>query len=163
VAANPAGGPGSDWAATAPTGQRLRIGLPHNHLRLVPQAPYHLFLGEETGAVPLLSMLLALAPTVPTFGVLETTGPASELPIPAGSGVSWVHRGRASAVNSPVLLRALAGLDLPAGPGVAYLAGEAATCRAALRHLLRDRGWPRGAIAVQTQWAADRTGMSVPR
>jgi NADPH-dependent ferric siderophore reductase len=159
VVAHDPGGPGSRWAAGVSVGTRLRIGLPRNRITLDPAARYHVFVGEETAAIPLLTMLAALPPTTETFGVLETTGPADELSIPDGRAITWVHRGRASAVNSPVLLRAVRALDLPAGPGVAYVAGESGTCRAVQRHLLHERGWPRHAVRVQTHWTPGRAGL----
>jgi NADPH-dependent ferric siderophore reductase len=159
VVAHDPGGPGSRWAADVPVGTRLRIGLPRNRTTLDPDARYHVFVGEETGAVPLLTMLAALPATASTFGVLETTEQANELSIPDCRAVGWVHRGRASAVNSPVLLRAVRGLDLPAAPGVAYVAGESGTCRAVQRHLLHERGWPRHAVRVQTHWTPGKAGL----
>lgn len=160
VVAHSPGGPGSRWAAGVTVGERLRIGLPRNRITLDPAAPYHLVVGEETGAVPLLAMLAALPPSAATTGVLETTDAAHELSIPDHREVAWVHRGRASAANSPVLLKAVRGLDLPATPGVAYVAGESGTCAAVLRHLLRERGWPRHAVKVQTHWTPGRVGLA---
>lgn len=159
VVAHSPGGPGSHWAATADVGQRLRIGLPRNRIALEPDARYHVFVGEETGAVPLLAMLAALGPAAVAFGVLETVDAASELSIPNGAPLEWVHRGSASAVNSPVLLRAVRRLDLPDRPGVAYVAGESATCRAVSRHLVGERGWPRYAVRTQAQWTPGHCGL----
>jgi NADPH-dependent ferric siderophore reductase len=159
VVAHRPGGPGSRWAAGVAVGERLRIGLPRNRITLDPGAPYHLVVGEETGAVPLLAMLAALPTSATTTGVLETTDAAHELSIPDHRNVAWVRRGGASAANSPVLLRAVRELDLPSTPGVAYVAGESATCAAVLRHLLRERGWPRRAVRVQTQWTPGREGL----
>jgi len=159
VAGHRPGGPGSRWAATAMVGQRLRIGLPRNKISLEPGAPYHVFAGEETGAVPLLAMLAALPAGARAFGVLETVDTAHELSIPEGADLRWVHRGAASAVNSPVLLRAIRRLELPATPGVAYLAGESATCRAVARHLVTERGWPRRAVRSQAHWTPGQRGL----
>jgi NADPH-dependent ferric siderophore reductase len=153
------GGPGSRWAARASVGQRLRIGLPRNRIALDPAAPYHVFVGDETAAAPLLSMLAALPRDATAFGVLETVDPANELSIPDGRAVSWVHRGAASAVNSPVLLRAVGRLELPARPGVAYVAGESATCRAVARYLVQTRGWHRRAVRTQVHWTPGKSGL----
>ncbi|ONI76202.1 hypothetical protein ALI144C_36630 [Actinosynnema sp. ALI-1.44] len=153
------GGPGSRWAASASIGQRLRISLPHNKISLEPTAPYHVFVGEETGAVPLLAMVAALPRAAPVFGALETVDAESELAVPSGRAVEWVHRGAASAVNSPVLLRAVRQLELPDRPGVAYVAGESATCRAVARYLVNERGWPRAAVRRQTHWTSGQYGL----
>jgi NADPH-dependent ferric siderophore reductase len=62
-----------------------------------------------------------------------------------------------------VLLRAVQDLDLPAGPGAAYLAGESDTCRLIQRHLVEQRGWNRHVVRVQQQWAANRPGFGAGR
>lgn len=82
VALHDPGGPGSAWASTVATGDRLRLGTPSNRIALDPSAPYHVFVGEETGAVPLLTMLAALPASADALGVLETTGPDAELSAP---------------------------------------------------------------------------------
>jgi NADPH-dependent ferric siderophore reductase len=159
VVAHTPGGPGSRWAAKVAVGERLRIGLPSNRITLNPAAPYHVFIGEETGAIPLLTMINAL-PSADTTGVLETTDQSHELSIPDHSKVTWTHRGKASAANSAVLLRAVRQLTLPSKPGVAYVAGETGTCSAVLRHFLHERGWPRNAVRVQTHWTPGKFGLA---
>ncbi|MFD0922748.1 siderophore-interacting protein [Saccharopolyspora rosea] len=160
VAVHRPGGPGSRWATAAAAGDRIRLGVPRNRIVLDPRAAYHVFVGEETGAVPLLAMLAALPADAEVFGVLETTGPDQEMSPPSGArSLHWVHRGRAPAAGSTVLLRGVRELDLPRRPGVAYVAGEARTCQAVVRHLVRDRGWPRPAVKVQTHWTPGKTGL----
>jgi NADPH-dependent ferric siderophore reductase len=66
--------------------------------------------------------------------------------------------GRAPAIASRILLRATQDLQLPAGAGAAYVAGESDTCRLVQRHLVEQRGWPRRSVHVQPQWAAGRPG-----
>jgi NADPH-dependent ferric siderophore reductase len=161
VALHHPGGPGSRWASTVSTGERLRVGVPRNHITLEPTAPYHLFVGEETGAVPLLTMLAALPASAETHGVLETTESDAELSPPVGARtLHWVYRGRASAADSLVLLQAVRRLTLPPGPGIAYVAGESGTCRAVLRHLLSERGWPRRAVRLQSHWTPGKCGLA---
>ncbi|MEV5378485.1 siderophore-interacting protein [Streptomyces nondiastaticus] len=160
IALHHPGGPGCAWAAAVTPGERVRTGVPRNRIVLDPRARHHVFVGEETGAVPLLTMLDALPPGAVTHGVLETTGPEAEFPAPDGARtLRWVHRGRASAAASPVLVAAVRRLELPPGPGVAYVAGEAATCRAVVRHFVTERGWPRFAVKTQTHWTPGKCGI----
>ncbi|MET9801702.1 siderophore-interacting protein [Streptomyces sp. NPDC006368] len=160
IALHRPGGPGSRWAGSAVTGDRTRVGVPRNRITLDPRARHHVFIGEETGAVPLLTMLAALPAGAAACGVLETTGPDGEFSAPYGPrGLPWVHRGRTSAVGSRVLLEAVRRLRLPPEPGIAYVAGEATTCRAVVRHLCGERAWPRYAVKTQVHWAAGRTGI----
>ncbi|MDJ0462542.1 siderophore-interacting protein [Streptomyces sp. H27-C3] len=160
IALHRPGGPGSWWASSVVTGARTRVGVPRNRITLEPRARYHVFIGEETGAVPLLTMLAALPAGVAACGVLETTGPDGEFSAPHGPrSLPWVHRGRASAVGSRLLLESVRRLELPPEPGVAYVAGEATTCRAVVRHLCGERGWPRYAVRTQIHWTAGKSGI----
>jgi NADPH-dependent ferric siderophore reductase len=159
VARHETGGPGCVWATTARPGDRVTIEPPRSKITLDETAPYHLFVGDETGAVPLLAMRAALGKSVSPYGVFEATDAAHEVPgFGAFEPLPWVHRGAASAVASRVLLRAVQELSLPAAPGVAYVAGESDTCRLVQRHLIEQRGWPRKSVKTQPQWTPGRPG-----
>jgi NADPH-dependent ferric siderophore reductase len=165
VAIHGAVAPGCAWALAVRPGDEVRIEPPRSKISIEPAAAFHLFAGDETAAVPLLAMQAAIhrsggtGPRPLVLGVFEAPTAAAE--VPGGSEVPalpWVHRGRASAVASPVLLRAFRELDLPAGTGTAYLAGESTTCRLLQRYLIETRGWPRRSVKVQPHWAPGRPG-----
>ncbi|MEV6302157.1 siderophore-interacting protein [Actinoplanes sp. NPDC051861] len=172
VALHDVGGPGCVWAQAAAPGDRLEVEQPRTKITLDATADFHLFLGDETGAVPLLAMHAALLRTEtpasgvagrrldpPVFGVFESADPGDEMPGPDNvPPLPWVHRNGASAVASRVLLRAAQNLDLPAGRGAAYIAGESDTCRLIQRHLIEQRGWSRRSVHTQPQWAHGRPG-----
>jgi NADPH-dependent ferric siderophore reductase len=165
VAIHSGDAPGCVWARTVRAGDLVTVEPPRSKITIDPAAAFHVFAGDETGAVPLLAMRAALhrasggQPPAPVFGVFETAGPGDEMPGADGvPGLPWVHRGRASAVASTVLLRAVQDLELPRGTGVAYVAGESGTCRLLQRHLVEQRGWARRAVLVQQQWAPRRPG-----
>ncbi|MFJ2028225.1 SIP domain-containing protein [Streptosporangium sp. NPDC087985] len=50
-------------------------------------------------------------------------------------------------------------LSLPGYPGVAYVAGQTQTCQAVRRHLIHERGWPRGTVLVKAFWAPGKRGL----
>ncbi|GAB2585774.1 hypothetical protein Aab01nite_52460 [Paractinoplanes abujensis] len=159
IALHDAGGPGCAWARGVAVGDRVVVEPPRSKITLDEAARHHLFLGDETGAVPLLAMRAALGRDAETYGVFETSTPGNEVPdFGARTPLPWVHRGTASGVASRVLLRAVQELDLPARPGTAYVAGESDTCRLLQRHLVEQRGWPRTSVLLQPQWAAGRPG-----
>jgi NADPH-dependent ferric siderophore reductase len=89
-------------------------------------------------------MTRGLPASARVFGVIEAE---DRLPLPRA--LTWTDN----------LLDGLRDLDLPAEPGVAYLAGEARACQAARRHLVRDRGWPRKATVVKPFWTPGKHGM----
>jgi NADPH-dependent ferric siderophore reductase len=157
VALHPAGGPGCVWACSVAAGDRVVVEPPRSKITLDEAAAYHLFVGDETAAVPLLTMRAAVRG--PAYGVFESAGPGDEVPGVAGvPPLPWVHRGTAPAVASRTLLRAAQDLELPAGAGAAYVAGESDTCRLVHRHLVEQRGWPRRSVHLQPHWAAGRPG-----
>jgi len=166
IALHAAGGPGCAWARAVAPDDRVTIEAPRSKITLDESAGFHLFAGDETGAVPLLAMRAALhrsvargAPARPVLGVFEAPGPDDEMPGADGvAPLPWVHRGRSSAVASRVLLRAVRDLELPAGVGAAYLAGESGTCQLLRRHLVEQRGFTRRAVHIQPQWAPGRPG-----
>ncbi|GIG86435.1 siderophore-interacting protein [Plantactinospora endophytica] len=151
-------GPGAAWARNARPGQPISLSRPEGRLTLRESA-YHLFVGDETAAVPFAAMLRALPARTPAYGVLVTDRPDGEVPLPADRRLPWVHRGDADPADGSTLLRAVRALDLPDQPGVAYLAGEARTCQAVRDHLVRDRGWARRQVVVKPFWAPGRRGL----
>ncbi|MET0414901.1 MAG: siderophore-interacting protein [Actinoplanes sp.] len=168
VVLHDAGGPGCAWVRGLAAGDRIEVEAPRSKITLDETAAFHLFVGDETGAVPLLAMRAALHHLsrggAAVHGVFEAAGPAHEVPgADAVPALPWVHRGTASAVASRVLLRAVQALDLPSRGGVAYVAGESETCRLVQRHLVEQRGWSPRQLRVQQQWAAGRPGFGAGR
>ncbi|WP_250035011.1 siderophore-interacting protein [Paractinoplanes maris] len=168
VALHDAGGPGCTWARGVAVDDRIGVEPPRTKITVDESAKFHLFIGDETGAVPLLAMRAALHRSsrgaAVVHGVFEASSPEDEVPDVDGvPPLPWVHRGRSSAVASPVLLRAVQDLELPTTGGAAYIAAESDTCRLLQRHLIEQRGWSRHAIRVQQQWAADRPGFGAGR
>jgi NADPH-dependent ferric siderophore reductase len=124
VAVHHRDGPGCAWARTAAPGDRVAVEPPRSKITLDETAAFHLFVGEETAAVPLLAMRAALHRSArggiapPALGVFEAAGPGDEVPgIDGVPALPWVHRGMARATASRVLLRAVQALDLPGGAG----------------------------------------------
>ncbi|QKW35727.1 siderophore-interacting protein [Actinomadura sp. NAK00032] len=153
------GGPGARWARAARPGQEVVFGRPEGAFGLRPGAAFHLFAGEETASVPFGAMLRATPPDAAVHGVIEVSGPADRLPLPRAGELTWRHRGGASAASSATLVAAVRDLDLPAEPGIAYVAGEARTVQAVSAHLVGDRGWPRGSVLVKPFWTPGKRGM----
>ncbi len=151
-------GPGARWARSARPGQEIVFGGPEGRFGLRPGA-YHLFAGEETASVPFAAMLRAAEPDVPVHGVIEVSRPEDGLPLPRSGELTWRHRGDASAAGSEALVDAVRALELPAEPGIAYLAGEARTVQAVRAHLVRERGWPRASVLVKPFWTPGKRGM----
>ncbi|GAA4728660.1 siderophore-interacting protein [Phytohabitans rumicis] len=148
---HPAGGPGARWARRIGAGDPVAFTRPQGRLTLRDDAPYHLFVGDETASVAFGPMLCALPADARAYGVIETERPDDRLPLARVDGFEWIGRDG--------LVAALRALDLPAEPGVAYVAGEARACQAVRRHLRTERGWPREAVTVKAFWAPGKRGL----
>jgi NADPH-dependent ferric siderophore reductase len=152
-------GPGSRWVRGIKVGDEVRFRRPEGRLVAADAAPYHLFAGEETASVAFGAMLGGLASAAAVYGVIEVDGAADRLPVPRAEELTWRYRRGGTAASSIGLVAAVRELDLPAEPGVAYLAGEVRTCQAVRTHLVRDRGWPRRSVVMKPFWMPGRRGM----
>jgi NADPH-dependent ferric siderophore reductase len=151
-------GPGARWVAAAAAGDEVLVTRPKGDFVTRP-ADWHLFVGEETASVAFGPMLRAL-PEVrrkASRAVVEIGGPADRLAL--DGDVTWVERRGDEVSPSPSLVAAVEALDLPADPGVAYVAGEARTVQAVRQHLVRERGWPRRSVLTKPFWAPGKRGM----
>jgi NADPH-dependent ferric siderophore reductase len=151
---HPAAGPGARWSQNAHPGQPIAFTRPTGKLVRHETAPYHVFVGDETAAVAFGAILRALSAHARVHGVIEIEGPSDRLPLAGGAELRWVYRqGRGEIVD------ALRALDLPAYPGVAYIAGEARDCQVARRHLVADRAWPSRSVITKPFWTPGKRGL----
>jgi NADPH-dependent ferric siderophore reductase len=149
--------PAKRWAGAAAIGDAAQFTRPQGSFVIRPEAPYHLFAGEETASVAFAAMLRYLDPTAEVHGVIEAATAADHLPL--DRPLTRVERGDATAANSAALCDALREMELPRRPGIAYLAGEARTIQALRKILITERGWDRRQILTKPFWTPGRTGM----
>jgi NADPH-dependent ferric siderophore reductase len=152
------GGPGERWSVEARPGDLVALTRPEGHLVLSPDAPFHLMVGEDTASIAYGPMLHRVPGDVPVYGVIEVDEPTDRQPLPRADELTWVYRHGASAASSTRLVDAVRKLDLPGGPGAAYVAGEARTCQLVRDHLMRERGWSRRAVVTEAFWSPGRRG-----
>jgi len=152
-------GPGAAWARSLRKGDEVLLRKPEGTFVAAEGALYHVFAGEETASVAFGAMLGALPARARVYGAVEVARENDRLPLPRAAELSWRFRGDAPAASSAGLVSAVRDLDLPAGPGVAYLAGEARTCQAVRAHLVSERGWPRRSVLVKPFWAPGKRGL----
>jgi NADPH-dependent ferric siderophore reductase len=152
-------GPGSRWAQTIQVGDQVQFAGPRGSFVLVPDAPYYLFAGEITAAVPIHAMLEAIPAQTMVVGCLLADKPGEEVPYSGQHALPWFYRYDTPASPSSVLIDAIRSLPLPDEPGMAYLAGEALTCQELRRYLIDERNWPASAIKAKPFWALGKTGL----
>ena len=150
-------GPAAAWAASCQPGQRIEAIGPRGKVTVRPEADWHLFAGDDSAMPASLAMAESLPTPEETLVVLEVDGVADQQQVSATDGrpvgVHWVHRAGADPASSAKLVAALDGLELPAGQGHAYLAGELRLV-ADMRRTLLERGLAAAQISAKPYWRA---------
>ncbi|WBB61084.1 siderophore-interacting protein [Streptomyces sp. WMMC500] len=154
------GGPGSRWALRAAPGDRLCVLAPvvaenvAYDFRPPAGTDWMLVTADETALPAVAGILAALPVGVPVRAWIEVAyaGDRLALPTPADAHVTWLVRG----TDAPVP-EAVAAAELPGGTPYAWVAGESATVKAVRRHLVRERGFDRGAVTFTGYWRRGTT------
>ena len=141
------------WAAAARPGDVLRLSGPGGAYAPDPAARWHLMIGDES-ALPAIGAACERVPAgVAVRAVLEVADAAEHQPLAGHVDVRWLHR---DAGSPSQVVEALAAWELPAGPGQAFVHGEAGLIREVRRHLLGERGFPRAALSISGYWRRGR-------
>lgn len=147
------------WAAAARVGDRVAFSGPGGKYAPDPRADWHLLVGDAA-ALPAISAALAALPADAVGAAfIEVPGPADEweLEAPPGVTVSWLHRGLAERVPSP-LPGAVQSMEWPPGRVQAFVHGEKAAVKSLRRHLLEDRGVDRRMLSLSSYWSRGSSG-----
>ena len=140
-------GRASEWARQAAPGQRAQIGGPRGSMILPLDCDWHLLAGDAT-ALPAIHRRLEELPSGSRAIVLvQADDQADQRHFDSKARVEahWA-KGRTA------WLSALRALQLPAGAGFAWCAGEAHAMADARKSLLRDHDHPREAMRVSAYW-----------
>jgi NADPH-dependent ferric siderophore reductase len=147
-------GPGSRWAGRCAVGDPVEI----SRFRALPialdrSAEAHLLVGDETSIASAEALIRALPAEAVVFACFEVTSTERRWPGPEVARpdeVRWVDRaGRpGSALVSWLARQSLP----PANSTTAYVTGEAWLCAMVQAHLVRDRGFPAGAVRAMPYW-----------
>jgi NADPH-dependent ferric siderophore reductase len=151
-------GPGMRWASTTEPGQPVEAIGPRGKITLDPEATWHLFVGDDSFAPAALVMAEAVPRDQRVLLALEIDGADHTQPSDIGAAVSgprWVFRDGAAPGDPRPLLAALADIELPSGPGHAYVGGEHAVV-GALRDALIERGTDPEALSHKSYWRLGR-------
>jgi NADPH-dependent ferric siderophore reductase len=147
-------GPGSRWAAQCGVGDPVEIcpsrALP---IALDRSAKAHLLFGDETSIASADALIRALPAEAFVLACFEAASMDHRWPEPEVArpeGIRWVDR-----VGRPglALVSWLARQSLPSAKSTtAYVTGEAWLCAMVHAHLMRDRGFPAGAVRAMPYW-----------
>ena len=140
-------GPVAAWAARARAGQQVTVGGPKGSFVIPVDYDWHLLCGDET-ALPAISRRLEELPAASrALVVAQVADPRDRRTFDSAAdlAVRWVGRDGS-------LVDAVRALNLPAGEGYAWCAGEAAAMAALRRVLVDEKGHDRHAIRAAAYW-----------
>jgi NADPH-dependent ferric siderophore reductase len=149
-------GPGTDWISAAAPGDRIDAIGPRGKITLRPDVDWHLFVVDETGLPGALAMVEAL-PSESTAICLCEVDTAADEQLPDAAHVQrldlrWLRRdGTRAPGDGEAILEAVAGVELPTGPGHVYVAAEASVVRAVTKTLV-ERGVGAEQISGKAYW-----------
>ena len=155
VVAHGVHGPGAEWASSTQPGDRINGVGPRGKIFVDRDAEWHLWLGDESAAPGSLHMLESLPQNVPGQALLEIPTPTDELAT-SSEGVTWLYRGDLPAIQSSMLVDAIAAAELPEGRGHVYIAGEVQIVAAVLRAALA-RGLDSEQISPKAYWGRGKS------
>jgi NADPH-dependent ferric siderophore reductase len=145
----------SNWAEAVKPGDEVGIGGPRGSFVVPTGFDWHLLVGDET-ALPAIARRLEELPARAQAIVLAETLDAGEqraLSSPARLHTTWVQAGERDA-----LARAVAALQLPAGEGFAWAAGEAASMAAVREALVTGHGLDKSRVRASAYWKRGSAG-----
>jgi NADPH-dependent ferric siderophore reductase len=152
-------GPAATWAASAQPGDRIEAIGPRGKVTVDPAADWHLFAGDDSAIPASLAMAESLPSPDQAIVILEVDGPADQQEVQTPDGravpVQWLHRAGADPASSAHLVSAVASVELPAGTGHVYLAGELGVVNE-MRRTLLERGLTSEQISAKAYWRVGR-------
>ncbi|WP_106397057.1 siderophore-interacting protein [Actinocorallia populi] len=145
-------GPAGPWAAGLQPGDVVRFAGPGGGYAPGADADWHLLAGDESALPAIAATLERLPRGARALAFIEVAGPEEELELESSGDavITWVHRGDAPVGEA--LVRAVRGLDFPAGEPQAFVHGEAGFVRELRRLLLIERGLPRDRVSISGYW-----------
>lgn len=140
-------GPVAHWAAQAAPGQRVSVGGPRGSFVIPLDYDWHLLVGDETALPAVARRLEELPAGARAIVILQADDAADRRALRSSAAVQlqWVS-------SSAEMIAAVRALDLPAGEGYAWCAGEAAVMATLRQVLVDDKGHSRHAIRAAAYW-----------
>lgn len=145
-------GAASDWARQAAVGQQVTIGGPRGSMIIPLDYAWHVLAGDAS-ALPAIRRRLEELPADAQVQVLVAAPDAAALSFDSQAKVQPQFFDSAEA-----LLEAIRALQLPAGEGFFWFAGEASVAARVRDAVLVDKGHPREAARISAYWKQGASG-----
>ncbi len=140
-------GPAAEWARQAVVGAPLTVAGPKGSLVIPLDWDWHLFIADETGLPAIARRLEELPAGARALAILNVADAADRRAFASKADVAlqWV-------ASDDEMLAAARALELPAGEGYAWCAGEARAMAALRAILVQEKGHPAAAIRAAAYW-----------
>nr|WP_239062620.1 siderophore-interacting protein [Streptomyces sp. SID13031] len=142
------------WAAAAQPGDKLWFNGPGGGYAPQETAGWHLLVGDES-ALPAISTAIEALPAGAHAKVFIEVEDETEEQKFSGSGdveLTYLHRAGTTADRGEGLVKAVEGLEFPAGDVQAFVHGEAGFVLRLRRHLFTERGLTRDQVSLSGYW-----------
>jgi NADPH-dependent ferric siderophore reductase len=140
-------GPAAAWAAQARPGESVHMGGPRGSFIIPTDLDWHVLVGDHSALPAIARRLEELPAGAAVIAVLQVPHPADRraLTTAAALQLHWVS-------DAAGCLATVRGLNLPAGEGFAWCAGEASSMAALRQVLVHEKGLDRHAMRVAAYW-----------
>ncbi|MDG4666648.1 siderophore-interacting protein [Mycobacterium sp. 236(2023)] len=148
-------GPGTEWASSATTGERVVLDHARSWYRPPPDTDWQLIVSDLSGLPAAARIIEELPNHIPATLIIEVAGSDDLAYLPHRSGltvISSISTGNGYAPSN--LAQAIRELDMPEGRGYCWFAGEAAESRT-VRKYLRGLGWTIDQYDITGYWRVD--------
>lgn len=140
-------GPAARWAEQATPGQTVTIAGPRGSMVIPLDYDWHLLVGDETALPAIARRLEELPATARAIVIVRTADAADRRTLASAAQVTlhWVD-------DDAALVGAVRALELPAGDGFAWCAGERQVASALRQVLVAEKGHDRHALRASAYW-----------
>lgn len=151
-------GPAADWARQAKPGDSVGVGGPRGSFVIPDDFDWYLLAGDETALPAIGRRLDETASRLRTIVVAQVASESERVDFTPSEKVQvyWAYRDRADGGN---LVRALAQIELPAGEGYVWAAGESQAMRDLRSFLTNERGVDAKRIRASSYWKQGAVGV----
>jgi NADPH-dependent ferric siderophore reductase len=153
-------GVAAPWAASVQPGAEVAFIDQGRGFNPVP-ADWTLLVADESGLPAVAGILRDLPQETRGHAIIELfdAGDRQELEAPDGMTVHWLERAPGTDPGTAAL-PALRNLSFPDGTVYAFAVGESAVATGARRHLVSERGVPKGNVTFCGYWKLGRAASS---
>lgn len=161
------GGLASDWAVSAQPGHVLGVfngGEPRGYHEAPDDSAWQLLVADPTGLPGLGRIVEELAPGTVAHAVVEVPSADDRQELETAGDVTWTWLVTPDGERTgQALTDAVRALEVPEGPGYAWVACESAASRDVRRHLRAVWGMPRDRHQVVGYWTAGASNVRADR